>query len=99
MSSRQLKCAIGAAIAAVSTFIAAASAGTITTERVATGLQQPVYVTAPPGSVDLLFILEQYTGRVRVLDLITGEIRPTPFPPRHAAFRGEVSRIVLPALR
>ncbi len=39
------------------------------------------------------------TLRLFVPDIEPAEIKPTPFPPRHAAFRGEVSRIVLPALR
>ena len=39
------------------------------------------------------------TLRLFVPDIELAEIRPKPFPPRHAAFRGEVSRIVLASLR
>ena len=39
------------------------------------------------------------TIRLFVPDIDLEEIRPKPFPPRHHAFRGEVSRIVLTALR
>jgi hypothetical protein len=37
--------------------------------------------------------------RLFVPDIDLEEIRPRPVPPRHAAFKGEVSRIVLAALR
>jgi hypothetical protein len=39
------------------------------------------------------------TLRLFVPDIDLEEIRPQPVPPRHAAFKGEVSRIVLAALR
>jgi hypothetical protein len=39
------------------------------------------------------------TLRLFVPDIDLEEIRPQPVPPRHAAFKGEVSRIVLGALR
>ncbi len=39
------------------------------------------------------------TLRLFVPGIELAEIKPKPFPPRHAAFRGEVSRIVLTALR
>ena len=45
---------------------------------VATGLSQPVYVGAPPGDTSRLFIVER-TGLVRILDLATNQILPTPF--------------------
>ena len=35
----------------------------LTTERVASGLSRPVYVTAPPEDTERIFILEQHTGR------------------------------------
>ena len=41
--------------------------------RVATGLTQPLFVTAPPGDTKRLFIVCQ-TGQVRILDL---QIRDT----------------------
>ena len=39
------------------------------------------------------------TLRLFVPDIDLEDIRPKPFPPRNAAFRGEVSRIVFAALR
>lgn len=44
------------------------SATPLTTERVASGLSSPVYVTYPPGDFDRAFIVEQI-GRVRILDI------------------------------
>ena len=41
--------------------------------RVATGLSQPLFVTAPPGDYDRLFIVCQ-TGQVQVLNLGTGAL-------------------------
>ena len=37
--------------------------------------------------------------RLFVPDIEPEDIKPKPFPPRNAAFRGEVSRIILEALR
>ncbi len=58
----------------------------LTTVRVAYGLSRPVFITAPPNDFDgdrrsaRLFILEQHTGRVKILNLATLEInRGTPF--------------------
>ncbi len=39
------------------------------------------------------------TLRLYVPDIDLEEIRPKPLPPRHAAFQGEVSRLILDALR
>ena len=41
--------------------------------RVASGLSQPLFVTAPPGDYDHLFIVCQ-TGQVQVLNLGTGAL-------------------------
>ncbi len=46
--------------------------------RVATGLTVPLFVTAPPGDVNHLFIVQQ-NGVIKVLDLNTGQISATPF--------------------
>ena len=46
--------------------------------RVATGLSQPVFAGAPPGDTSRLFIVER-TGLVRILDLASNTILPTPF--------------------
>lgn len=46
--------------------------------RVASGLSQPLFLTAPPGDSSHVFIVEQ-TGQVRVLNLANNTIDPTPF--------------------
>jgi glucose/arabinose dehydrogenase len=74
-----------------STIVAAALAGAalasatradepaLASVRVASGLHRPIFATAPPGDFDRLFILEQHTGRIRILDLATRELRGRPF--------------------
>lgn len=47
-------------------------------QRVASGLNSPVYVTHAPGDTTRLFICEK-PGRVRILNLGTGLLNPTPF--------------------
>src|SRR5438093_648411 len=46
--------------------------------RVASGLTQPLFVTAPPGDSGRLFIVQQ-NGQIRILNLATGTLNPTPF--------------------
>jgi len=46
--------------------------------RVASGLSQPLFATAPDGDPNRLFIVEK-TGLIKVMDLATGEIDDTPF--------------------
>jgi glucose/arabinose dehydrogenase len=46
--------------------------------RVASGLTQPLFATAPPGDSGRLFIVQQ-NGRIRILNLATGTLNPTPF--------------------
>lgn len=53
--------------------------GALTAERVASGLSRPVYVVSPPGDHERLFVVEQHTGRIKILYLATGEIDPSPF--------------------
>lgn len=50
----------------------------LTAIRVASGLSQPLFVTAPPGDFDHLFIVQQ-TGKVVILNLEFGTIDPTAF--------------------
>jgi glucose/arabinose dehydrogenase len=58
----------------------------MTTVRVADSLVRPVFVTAPPGDTSRLFIVEQRgsggvatRGDIRILDLATNTLLPTPF--------------------
>ncbi|MCB9850106.1 MAG: PQQ-dependent sugar dehydrogenase [Phycisphaerales bacterium] len=51
----------------------------LTTTRVATGLNLPLFVGAPPGDTDRLFIVEQNTAVIKIMDLNTMTINATPF--------------------
>ena len=46
--------------------------------RVATGLDRPVFATTIPGDDARMFILEQHTGRIQIMDLASGEIANDP---------------------
>ncbi len=75
---------VGAALAAAvaPTWVPAGAQTPLTSVRVASGLSRPLFVTHAPGDFTRVFILEQFegqTGRIRVLDLQTGVLRPTPF--------------------
>ncbi|MFP4540216.1 MAG: PQQ-dependent sugar dehydrogenase [Opitutales bacterium] len=51
-------------------------------ERVTSGLSQPIFLTAPPGDTERLFVVEQGSGtsaRVRIVDRESGEIASDPF--------------------
>lgn len=55
---------------------------TLSRQVIATGLTRPVGIAAPPGDTSRLFVLEQYvsgTGRVRIVNLATNTVLPTPF--------------------
>jgi len=47
--------------------------------RVASGLSSPLYAASPPGDPNRLFIVEQHTGRIRILDLDTGQLNADAF--------------------
>lgn len=47
--------------------------------RVASGLARPVYVVSPPGDRQRLFIVEQHTGRIKILNQTSGQIDEEPF--------------------
>lgn len=49
----------------------------IVANQVATGLDQPVFVTAPKGDTDRLFIVEKQ-GAIKTMDLSTGQVGPVP---------------------
>jgi glucose/arabinose dehydrogenase len=51
---------------------------TLTTTRVASGLNRPVYVTHAPGDFNRVFIVQQ-TGEIMILDLQGGGLIGTPF--------------------
>lgn len=68
LRSCTLLCALGALLPA-----ALPSCMTITTERVASGLANPLYVTAPAGDTGRLFIVER-DGVIKILNLNTQAI-------------------------
>lgn len=53
-------------------------AGRLGLKRLATGLNVPLYVTAPPGDLVRAFVVER-NGRIRILDLATDAFREVPF--------------------
>ncbi len=62
--------------AAICDGISSASDAPLTTVRIVSGLSRPLLVTAPPGDVDRLFVLEQ-DGRVRIVK--QGALLPAAF--------------------
>jgi glucose/arabinose dehydrogenase len=48
-------------------------------ESVVSGLNRPVFVTSLPGDLERLFILEQHTGQVKILNLNSGVVDGSPF--------------------
>jgi len=68
------------AIAAAGVLLAGiATAQGFSTVRVATGLNRPVFLTAPPGDRDRVFVVEEHTGEILIIDLTDGSINATPF--------------------
>jgi hypothetical protein len=65
--------------------------GSIGATRVATGFNQPLFAIAPPGDTDRLFIVEK-TGQIKILDLSTNQVLPTPFSTCAARSRPAASR-------
>ncbi|MFG0327546.1 MAG: PQQ-dependent sugar dehydrogenase [Phycisphaerales bacterium JB037] len=57
---------------------AASAQTTLTTELVASGFSAPLYVTHAPGDDSRLFVVQQ-RGLIRIIDLDSGSINPTPF--------------------
>ena len=53
-------------------------ASTILAHRVAAGLDQPLFVAAPPGDLSRLFVVEK-TGHIKILDLTSGQVLAAPF--------------------
>ncbi len=59
--------------------LASAETFRIMATRVASGLSRPLYVTTPAADTGRLFIVEQHTGRIRIMNLDAGAVNPTPF--------------------
>jgi glucose/arabinose dehydrogenase len=71
-------CCSAMAILLTGLFSTSAVAAAVGLERVASGLDRPVYVTHAPGDQERLFIVEK-TGTIKILNLTTGTINATPF--------------------
>jgi glucose/arabinose dehydrogenase len=56
-----------------------AAVETFGTVRVATGLSRPVFVTSLPTHSNLVCILEQHAGRIRLFDIFSQTLHGTPF--------------------
>ena len=54
-------------------------AGGIAAVRVASGLVGPLFGVSPPGDPDRLFIVEQHSGRIMILDVNSGTVSNEPF--------------------
>ena len=53
--------------------------GVIDVHKIPMALASPVFATAAPGDQNQLFIVEQHTGRIDILDLTTDKKLPVPF--------------------
>ena len=56
--------------------------------RVASDLSQALFITAPPGDYNRLFIVRQ-TGQIHILNLAAGTVNATPFLDIHSAIRSD----------
>ncbi len=71
-----------ARLTALAALLLAAAAPSVSAQRLATelvvdGLEHPVFLTAPPGDLDRLFVLEENLGRVRIIK--NGVLLAAPF--------------------
>jgi len=73
---RALVAAITTALIHVGT---APSYATLLATRVASSIDRPVFVTAPADDTSRLFIVEQHSGRIRILNLPALTLNATPF--------------------
>ena len=74
---RSLLCAglLPAIVLALTTTISEAA---LEATRIATGFTIPLYVCAPPGDTNRIFVAEQH-GKIKIVDLTTNTVLPTPF--------------------
>ena len=59
--------------------IIAQTAFSQTTVRIANGLSRPLFVTHAPGDYERIFIVEQWTARIKIFNLTTNSLEATPF--------------------
>lgn len=69
-----------------------ANTGVINAVRIANGFDRPIFAEAAPGDADHLFVAEQRTGKIQIVDINTGAKSATPFldiPDAEIAVSGE----------
>lgn len=77
---QSLVLAIGAAVVGALTASSTATAAhDFAVVRVAAALARPVFLTAPPGDTSRVFVVEQHTGKIRILRRDTWKVDATPF--------------------
>jgi glucose/arabinose dehydrogenase len=54
-------------------------ATSLATQIVASGFDKPVFATAPAGDTTRLFVIEQHSGSIKILNLGDGSVLPAPF--------------------
>lgn len=77
MRTQKISKTVGA-VAATAALCVSANAQTLTKELVGT-FSRPVVATHAPGDTDRLFVVEQHTGRIEIVDLNSGVTLATPF--------------------
>lgn len=78
MIRSRVVCSGALAIVLSSLFASQLRAEAVGLQRIATGLNRPIYVTHAPGDRDRLFIVEK-TGTIKILNLVDNSINTTPF--------------------
>jgi glucose/arabinose dehydrogenase len=77
-TNRKPRLSLVAALAALTTFVSITRGAVISTQVVVSAMNRPCFVTAPPGDTQRLFIVER-RGAIRIFDLTTSTLLPTPF--------------------
>ena len=68
-----------ASLVSFSLVLSVAHAQPLSVEPIVTsGIVNPMFVTSPPGDPNRLFVAER-SGRIRIVDLTTNTVSPTPF--------------------
>ena len=67
-----------AVLSALALAVAPATAQESFVRRVATGFSRPVFLTHAPGDANRVFVAEQRSGQIRILNLADGSIDPVP---------------------
>ncbi|HEV8544331.1 MAG TPA: PQQ-dependent sugar dehydrogenase [Verrucomicrobiae bacterium] len=60
-------------------FLVSTHGANLKSELVVKGLSKPVFVVAAPGDTNRLFALEQWTGKIRIIDLASRALKGAPF--------------------